>query len=87
MTPESLLEIAHYTLLTAAKLAAPYMLSAVIIGVLTNIIQTVTQLKDMSLTFVPKVVGVTVVGLLALPWSLQVTLNYFHYILNLFESL
>lgn len=87
MTPESLLEIVHYTLMTAAKLAAPYMLSAVVIGVLVNIIQTVTQIKDMSVTFIPKIVGVGVVGLLALPWSIQVTLNYFRYILDLFESL
>lgn len=87
MTPETLLETVHYTLLTAAKLAAPYMLSAVIIGVLTNIIQTITQIKDQSLTFIPKVVGVAVTGLLALPWSIQVTLNYFRYILDMFKSL
>lgn len=87
MTPESLLEIVHYTLLTAAKLAAPMMISAVVIGVLTNIIQTVTQLKDASLTFIPKIVGVAVVSLLTLPWSIQVTLNYFRYILDLFGSL
>ncbi len=87
MTPESLLEIVHYTLLTATKLASPYMISAVVIGVLMNIVQTVTQMKDMSLTFVPKIAGVGVVGLLMMPWSIQVSLNYFHYILELFEGL
>ena len=87
MTPESLLEIVHHTLLTAAKLSAPYMLGAVIIGVLINIVQTVTQIKDMALTFVPKVVGVGIIGLITLPWSIQVSLNYFRYILNLFESM
>jgi flagellar biosynthesis protein FliQ len=86
MTPESVLEICHFTLLTAAKLAAPYLLASVIIGIIMNILQTVTQLKDQSLTFVPKVAVVGVVGLLALPWSVNVILAYFNYILDLFGS-
>ena len=86
MSPESLLELIHYTLLTAAKLAAPYMLSSVIIGVLINIVQTVTSIKDQALTFIPKVVGVGVIGLMTLPWNIQVSLNYFNYIMELISA-
>jgi flagellar biosynthesis protein FliQ len=50
------------------------------------VFQTVTQLKDQSLTFIPKVVGVTAVGLLAFPWEVSVTLGFFNYIIDLFGS-
>lgn len=86
MTPEAALEICHFTLVTAAKLSAPYLLATVIIGVLMNILQTVTQLKDQSLSFIPKVAVVGTVGLLALPWELTVLLGYFNYIIELFGS-
>ncbi|MDF7800912.1 flagellar biosynthetic protein FliQ [Pontiellaceae bacterium B1224] len=86
MTPEAALEICHFTLVTAAKLSAPYLLATVVIGVLMNILQTVTQLKDQSLSFIPKVAVVGVVGLLALPWELTVLLAYFNYIIELFGS-
>ena len=86
MTPESALEICHFTLLTAAKLSAPFLLATVIIGVLMNVLQTVTQLKDQSLTFVPKVIVVGAVGLAFLPWEITVILAYFNYILDLFAT-
>ncbi|QBG47390.1 flagellar biosynthetic protein FliQ [Verrucomicrobia bacterium S94] len=86
MTAESALEICHFTLVTAAKLSAPYLLTTVIIGVLMNILQTVTQLKDQSLSFIPKVAVVGVVGLLALPWEITVLMGYFNYIIDLFGS-
>ncbi|MBN2703265.1 MAG: flagellar biosynthetic protein FliQ [Pontiellaceae bacterium] len=86
MTPEYALEICHFTLVTAAKLAAPFMLSTVIVGVIMNILQTVTQLKDQSLTFLPKVVVVGVVGLLALPWQITVITSYFEYIMDMFGT-
>ncbi len=86
MTPETALEICHFSLVTAAKLAAPYLIASVVVGILMNILQTVTQLKDQSLSFVPKVVAVGLVGLLALPWALNVIMAYFNYILELFGS-
>ena len=86
MTPESALEICHFTLLTAGKLAAPFLISNVVVGLLMNILQTVTQLKDQSITFVPKVAVVGIVGLMALPWELSVTNGYFSYILDLFSA-
>lgn len=86
MTPEAALEICHFTLVTAGKLAAPYLLATVIVGVLMNILQTVTQLKDQSLSFIPKVAVVGAVGLLALPWGLNVIMAYFNYVIDLFAS-
>jgi flagellar biosynthesis protein FliQ len=87
MTPEAALEIMHFTLLIAFKVSAPYLIASVVVGVGVNIFQTVTSLKDQSLTFVPKVVAVAVVGLLTMPWQVTVVLGYFDYVFSLFGSL
>ena len=73
-------------MITAAKLSAPYLLATVVVGVFMNIFQTVTQLKDQSLSFVPKVAAVGAVGLLAMPWVTNVIMAYFNYILDLFAT-
>lgn len=86
MTPEEALTICHYTLVIAGKMAMPYLLSAVVVGILMNIFQTVTQLKDQSLSFIPKIVVIGVIGLLALPWEINLVLGYFNYIIELFGT-
>ncbi len=86
MTPEAALEICHFTLVTAMKLSAPYLIAGVVVGILVNVLQTVTQLKDQSLTFVPKVVAAGVLGLLALPWEFNVVMSYFNYIVEMFGT-
>jgi flagellar biosynthetic protein FliQ len=43
-----------------------------VVGILVNIVQTITQIKDQSLTFVPKLVVVGIILVLAVPWYLQV---------------
>ena len=70
MNLQMVLDLTQKTIFIAALSAAPVMLTAIIIGVLINILQTITQIKDMSLTFVPKAAIAAVVMLLAAPWAL-----------------
>lgn len=55
----------------AITLVGPFLLSAVVIGLTVSLVQTVTSLQDQTLSFVPKIVGVAVVGWLIVPWLLQ----------------
>ncbi len=87
MTPELALDLAYQVLLTCAKVAGPFMLTAIVAGVAINIFQTVTQLRDMSLTFVPKVVVAGLITTLALPWTIQVLMGFFLHIFQLFGQL
>ena len=87
MTPELALDLAYMVMFTAAKVAAPFMIAAVVTGVLVNVIQTVTQIKDMSLTFIPKLVVSAVVTGLSLPWIINVLVGFFHYIFQLFPQM
>jgi flagellar biosynthetic protein FliQ len=51
-------------------LAAPMLVVGLIVGLIVSIFQAVTQIQEMTLTFVPKIVGVMVALIVALPWML-----------------
>lgn len=77
MTPQMALELTHRALTLAVQLAAPILLTAIVVGVLVNILQTVTSIKDMSLTFVPKALAAAVVMGFFMPWGIQLVTSYF----------
>lgn len=77
MTPQMALELTQRALMTAMMLGAPVLITAMVVGILLNIIQTVTSIKDMTLSFVPKVVAAAVVTGISLPWGIQTMNSYF----------
>ncbi len=87
MSQEMALDLAYMVIYTAAKISAPILLSAIIVGVLVNVIQTVTSIRDMTLSFVPKVVVAGVVTALALPWVIKVMGGFFAQIFQMFGSI
>lgn len=70
------LGIMRETLLTILMVAAPLLGTGLIIGVSISIFQTVTQIRELTLTFVPKIVGVMLVMMIFGPWMLGKVLNY-----------
>ena len=72
MESSELYEMAIYitrnALITALIVVVPMLLAALLIGFVISIFQAVTQINEMTLTFVPKIIGVAVVGVIALPW-------------------
>ncbi len=77
MTPQMALEITQRALTTAILLGSPILLTAMVVGILINIFQTVTSIKDMSLTFVPKALAAAAVVGISLPWGIQTMNAYF----------
>jgi len=71
------LYLGRHTLETALLLAAPILLTCIIVGVVITLFQAVTSVRDMSLTIVPKLLAVCVVTLLFGGWTLQVILRFF----------
>lgn len=57
-------------------LAAPMLVVGLIIGLIVSIFQAVTQIQEMTLTFVPKIVGVMVALVIALPWMVNLAVSY-----------
>lgn len=70
MTDASVVQIGLDALTLGAKLAGPVLLMTLGIGLFIGLIQSVTQLQEQTLTFVPKLVGVALVILLAGNWML-----------------
>ena len=71
MTDAAVIEIALNAIMTTAKLSAPILVVSLAIGLGISILQSVTQIQEVTLTFVPKLVGVGVVILAAGNWMLR----------------
>lgn len=71
MSDTAIIQIALQAMLITAKLAMPILLVSLAIGVGISIIQSVTQVQEFTLTFVPKMIGVGVVVLLGGNWMLN----------------
>ncbi len=77
MTPQMALELSNRAMMIALQLSLPMLLTAMIVGVVVNIFQTVTSIKDQSLAFVPKILAAAAVTGLAMPWGIQMMSAYF----------
>ena len=77
MTPEVISVIAQDTVLVAIKLIAPILLSSLAVGLMVAMFQAATQINEQTLTFIPKLVTIIAVLMLAGPWMLQVVVDYF----------
>jgi flagellar biosynthetic protein FliQ len=71
MSDADVLDIISGAFSIAAKIAGPILAVALIVGVVVSLLQTITQIQEMTLTFVPKLVGAGVVVLIAGNWMLR----------------
>ena len=76
MTPESAMDLFRNALTTALLLASPMLGVGLVIGLLISIFQAVTSIQEMTLTFIPKMVGVVLAIIVALPWMLGLMIGY-----------
>ena len=86
MSAQYAMDMAYLVIFTCAKISAPFLVTAVVAGVVINILQTVTSIRDQTVTFVPKMVVAAVITALALPWTIEVMLNFFNQIFGLFAD-
>jgi flagellar biosynthetic protein FliQ len=82
MTESDLIELARTGMLVMVKLAAPPLLAGLAIGLVVSMFQALTQIQEMTLTFVPKVMAVMLVLLLFLPFMLHTLFDFTHLVLD-----
>jgi flagellar biosynthesis protein FliQ len=70
MTPESVIDIGQATLLVAAKLCAPLLITALVVGFAISLLQSITQVQEMTISFVPKLVAVGIALLVCGQWMI-----------------
>jgi len=67
MTPAQLISLTESALMLILTVAGPLLLTSLIVGVFVGLLQALTQIQEMTLTFVPKIIAMGVVMLLCLP--------------------
>ena len=76
MSPQEAIDIARRAILITLLLASPMLGFGLIVGLMISILQAVTQINEMTLTFIPKIIAVMVALALFLPWIMQVVMSF-----------
>lgn len=84
MTEDIILNLGQEALKTTGLVAGPILVTTLIVGLIVSVFQALTQINEATLTFIPKILVVALVLILAGPWMVDVMTNYS---VNLFESI
>lgn len=76
MTPESVMTIGRQALELTLMVSAPPLLAALIIGLVVSIFQAATQINEMTLSFIPKLLGMFLVLIITGPWMIGMLVDY-----------
>lgn len=69
MTPTDTIDFARQSIYVLLEVSAPAMLTALIVGLAIGLLQALTQIQEMTLVFVPKIIAIFLVLLVALPFA------------------
>lgn len=78
MTPDSAMTIGRQALEVTFMISAPLLLTALVTGLIVSIFQAATQINEMTLSFIPKLLAMFIVMIFAGPWMLSVMIDYMH---------
>ncbi len=87
MTPEMVITIGREAIITMLLVAAPMLLSGLLIGLIISLFQAVTQVHEMTLTFIPKIVIVALSLVIFLPWMIAQILDFTRRVFNIIPGL
>ena len=76
MTTDIAIELFRRTLTTALILSGPMLVTGLVVGVMISIFQAATQIHEMTVSFVPKIILVVAVLVFSLPWMTGVMLEF-----------
>ena len=76
MSVDQSIDIVKGLMILCLKVSLPFLLSAMIIGLLVSFFQAITSLQEQTLTFVPKALVVVVVVFILFPWLMNIMMDY-----------
>jgi flagellar biosynthetic protein FliQ len=76
MTPDFVVGFAKEVVWITLLISGPMLLSGLIVGLIVSIFQAVTQVHEMTLTFIPKILAVVAAMVIFFPWMMRVLLNF-----------
>ena len=84
MSPETVVTVGRHALEMTLMLAAPLLLTALAVGLIVGIFQAATQINEMTLSFIPKLLAMAAMLAISGPWMLRTLIEYTR---NLIESI
>ena len=87
MTQGETLTIFKDTLWLILKLSAPLLIASILIGLVISVFQAATQIHEQTLTFVPKIVAIALILIIAGSWMMTNLTDFFSYLVNLMSGL
>lgn len=76
MSPDTIIDLGRQAILITVHLTGPILLATLAVGLLIAMFQAATQINEMTLTFVPKLIILALIMMLAGPWMLQSLVDY-----------
>jgi flagellar biosynthetic protein FliQ len=76
MNPQEIMSIGQEAIYVAMLVSAPLLLTALAVGLVVSIIQAATQINEMTLAFIPKLLALFAVLVIAGPWMLTIFTDY-----------
>jgi len=87
MTPDTIVHLGSEALKMVLLISAPMLLTGLVVGVLISLFQAVTQIQEMTLTFVPKIIVVFVTMIIAGPWMVSSMVDFTRHFFELIPTL
>jgi len=84
MNPQSVITLGQQALYVMLLIAAPMLVAALVVGLIVSILQAATQINEMTLSFIPKLLAMITTLVIAGPWMISI---YVDYVRRLFESI
>ena len=87
MTPEMVVAIGREAIMAVLMLAGPMLFFALVVGLVISIFQAITQINEMTLTFVPKILSIMAALLIFLPWMINMITDFTRHMFELIPTL
>lgn len=87
MTAETVMTLAYQAMKVALLMAAPMLLISLVVGLLISVFQAATQINEMTLTFIPKLLAICIGLVLMGPWLISEMVDYLRHMLDQIPSM
>jgi flagellar biosynthesis protein FliQ len=87
MSTQFVVELARNSILTTLLVSSPMLILALVVGLMISILQAITQIQEMTLTFIPKIIAVAVALIIFLPWMITTVVGFTNQLFALIPTL
>lgn len=87
MSTAFIVELARNSIYTTLLVSSPMLILALVVGLAISILQAITQIQEMTLTFIPKIIAVAVALIVFLPWMITTVVGFTNQLFALIPSL